>query len=42
MRCDCKKCISNEDGYCLDSSYVTIDENGECNQMVIIEAEEES
>lgn len=40
MRCAVKNCLSNEDGYCMDSSYVSIDENGECDQMTIIEAEE--
>ena len=40
MRCAVKNCLSNEDGYCMDSSYVSIDENGECGQMTIIEAEE--
>lgn len=39
MRCAVKNCLSNEDGYCMDSSYVSIDENGECDQMTIIEAE---
>lgn len=41
MRCDVRNCLSNEDGYCMDSSYVSIDENGECSQMEITEAEEE-
>lgn len=40
MRCAVKNCLSNEDGYCMDSSYVSIDENGECDQMTIIEAKE--
>lgn len=39
MRCAVKNCLSNEDGYCMDSSYVSIDENGECDQMPIIEAD---
>lgn len=42
MRCAVKNCLSNEDGYCMDSSYVSIDENGECGQMEIIEAAEEA
>lgn len=41
MRCDVKNCLSNEDGYCMDSSYVSIDENGECSQIEIIESEDE-
>lgn len=40
MRCDVRKCLSNEDGYCMDSSYVSIDKNGECSQIEIIEKEE--
>ena len=31
MMCEVKNCLSNEDGYCIDSSYVSIDENGECD-----------
>lgn len=42
MRCAVKNCLSNEDGYCMDSSYVSIDENGECDQMTIIEVAENS
>ena len=42
MRCAVKNCLSNEDGYCMDSSYVSIDENGECDQTTIIEAEEKT
>lgn len=37
MRCFCFKCYENEDGYCSCSSYVIIDENGECNMMDIRE-----
>lgn len=39
MRCAVKNCLSNGEGYCIDSSYVSIDENGECDQMTIIEEE---
>ncbi len=41
MRCAVRNCLSNEDGYCMDSSYVSIDENGECDLIVIREEEEE-
>lgn len=34
MRCDCEKCESNDTGYCLIGSYVKIDENGVCTDMV--------
>lgn len=40
MRCAVRNCLSNEDGYCIDSSYVSIDENGECDLIVIKEEEE--
>ena len=40
MRCAVRNCLSNEDGYCIDSSYVSIDENGECDLIVIREEEE--
>ena len=40
MRCACKGCMYNENGYCVDSSYVSIDENGECDSMVIVSANE--
>ncbi len=33
MRCNHTKCQSNENGYCLDSSYVTIDAFGKCELM---------
>ena len=35
MRCRVLKCIENESGYCLCSSYVEIDENGECSCMCV-------
>lgn len=40
MRCSCIKCLYNNEGYCEDSSYITIDEHGECENMLIIEAED--
>lgn len=40
MRCKCYKCERNDDGYCCDSSYVVIDENGECDLMFIKSNEE--
>lgn len=40
MRCDVKNCLSNENGCCMDSSYVSIDAHGECEQMTIVQAEE--
>ena len=36
MRCAVLDCINNENGYCLDSSYVEIDENGCCDEMLVI------
>ena len=30
MRCNCRMCIENEDGYCSCPSYVTISESGYC------------
>ena len=35
MRCNCIKCTYNEDCYCSQPDYVSIDENGECDQMYI-------
>lgn len=37
MRCRNTKCIYNEDYYCRQPDYVSIDENGECDQMHIPE-----
>lgn len=33
MRCEVDGCKSNEDGYCMIASYVTIDRNGECDSI---------
>jgi hypothetical protein len=33
MRCRVVKCNENEDGCCMCSSYVEIDENGQCDHM---------
>lgn len=33
MRCRNTQCIYNEDYYCRQPDYVSIDENGECDQM---------
>ena len=33
MRCEAIDCIHNDDGYCADSDYVTIDHAGECTQF---------
>ena len=35
MRCKCSKCHYNDDYYCRQPDYVSIDENGECDQMDI-------
>lgn len=35
MRCDCFNCECNTDGYCDISPHITIDENGQCNEMLI-------
>lgn len=35
MRCRNEKCHYNDDCYCLQPDYVSIDENGECDQMFI-------
>ena len=37
MRCAVLKCRENENGYCLSSSYVQIDETGSCSEMFIID-----
>ena len=39
MRCNCLKCINNDDGYCCAS--IEIDENGECDSMWILAVEED-
>ena len=41
MRCSCLKCVHNTDGYCECSSYIEIDENGECDSMWIIAEKED-
>ena len=33
MRCNCLKCINNDDGYCCAS--IEIDEDGECDSLLI-------
>lgn len=35
MRCEVLKCTSNDGGYCLESCYVTIGQDGICNGMNI-------
>ena len=39
MRCRCDKCHYNEDGFCCQPSYVSIDENGECDQLFVKSAD---
>lgn len=39
MRCSCLKCINNDDGYCYGS--IEIDENGECDSLLILADREE-
>lgn len=41
MRCEVWTCIENDDGYCLSPEHVSIDENGECNLMVLFPPEKE-
>lgn len=36
MRCDCRECMYNKDGYCEDSSYVEIGTDGICKSQIII------
>lgn len=36
MRCEVLNCIENENGYCMCSSYVGIDNNGRCDTMRIV------
>lgn len=35
MRCEVEGCVNNCDGYCLYSSYVTINRDGECDCLEI-------
>lgn len=35
MRCRCYKCHYNNDGYCREPDYVSINERGECDRMFI-------
>jgi hypothetical protein len=42
MRCDCLLCENNEDGYCLNSSYVCITEDGMCDSTLLMPKEEDS
>lgn len=41
MRCCVLKCHENEDGYCMCSSYVEINENGQCKSMRVRHEENE-
>lgn len=38
MRCNCRDCIENEDGYCSCPSYVTIFRNGGCETATVVSA----
>ena len=40
MRCEVLTCVHNENGYCLDSSYIEITKDGECDSICIIEDSE--
>ena len=40
MRCGVLNCIENENGYCMASSYVGIDNNGCCDSIRIVTKEE--
>ena len=33
MRCDVRKCFYNDGGFCEDPDYVSIDKDGECEQI---------
>lgn len=33
MRCEVDGCVNNDNGYCLCSSYVPINRDGECDSM---------
>lgn len=40
MRCQVLNCVENENGYCMASSYVGIDETGQCDSIRIVVKEE--
>ena len=40
MYCNVKGCKNNSNGYCEIMNYVTINEAGECDDMVIINNQE--
>jgi len=35
MRCNCIKCHYNDDYYCCQPDYVSIDQYGECEQLFL-------
>jgi hypothetical protein len=35
MRCYCYRCDYNDEGYCSQPDYVTIDYKGECDQLYV-------
>ena len=35
MRCEVKDCINNVNGYCDTENYITIQEDGSCDSMVV-------
>lgn len=39
MLCDMLRCVNNEDGYCMCSSYVEIDETGACKEINLKEGD---
>ena len=41
LRCEVKDCINNVNGYCDTDSYVTIQEDGTCDSMLIRSGDKE-
>lgn len=41
MRCKCRDCLYNVDGFCQDQSCIEIDEDGCCAACVLLEVEED-
>lgn len=42
MYCKVLKCENNEDGYCCNLNYLTINEDGNCDSMLILSNETEA
>lgn len=41
MWCDVKKCKHNERGYCQNKDYISIESDGKCDSIDVVESEDD-